>query len=74
MLTSIVETVVRPGLAADHAMMAARSQLRLFLTQPNSEMECTTQGGAMHLFRHAFGSAATVTLHRQCCITLANDL
>jgi hypothetical protein len=49
MLTSIVETAVKLGLAADHAMMAARSQLRPFLTQPNSEAEHTTQGGATHL-------------------------
>jgi hypothetical protein len=40
MLTSIVRTtVVRPGLIADHAMMAARSQLRLFLTQLNSKTQ-----------------------------------
>ena len=36
-------------------------------------MECTTQGGAMRFFRHAFGSAATVTFRSQGCITLSND-
>ena len=66
MLTSIVETVVRPGLAADHAMMAARSQLRPFLTQPNSEMEHTTRGGATHPLRYVMKRMAESNSRFRC--------